>query len=254
MRIDVGGYSLNYEINGNSSDTIALTHGLASNLGTLRDQVSRLCQDYRVLTWDLRAHGGSDAPPGPWSVPDLSHDLFLLLQKLSISSTYLLGHSAGGVIAMHFAMTYPKMIKGLILVGTASECNERAAKWYETLALTAEREGGEAVLKKVGLNERTRAIPPDSVGLAKAARCMGGLPRHPLTPQLKCITCPTLMIVGDQDFIGPGGSVILHRNIPGSRLEIVKDRGHGIYLEDPEGFNTLLLDFLSSIRTGKDTV
>ena len=87
-------------------------------------------------------------------------------------------------------------------------------------------------------------LAPNGAGFAKAARCMGGLYRNPLTPQLKELTCPVMMIVGDRDFIGPGGSVILHRNIPGSRLEIVKDRGHGIYLEDPDGFNTLLLDFL----------
>ena len=249
MRIDVGGYALNYELTGSGPETLTLTHGLASHLGTWKHQVSRLAQHYRVLTWDLRGHGKSDAPEGPWILADLSGDLFRLLNALSIPATHLLGHSAGGVVALHCALTYPHLVKRLFLVGTASEANERAAKWYEGLAQTAEQEGGEAVLKKVGLNEGAGALAPNGTGFAKAARCMGGLHRSPLTPRLKELTCPVMMIVGDRDFIGPGGSVILHRNIPGSRLEIVKDRGHGIYLEDPDSFNTLLLDFLKPDAT-----
>ncbi len=250
MRIDVGGYALNYELVGSGTRTLTLTHGLAANLNTWRRQVEPFSRTFQVLTWDLRGHGRSDSPEGPWTLSDLSQDLFLLLQSLSIPSTYLLGHSAGGVVALHFALTYPDMVRGLILVGTASECNERAARWYENLALTAEREGGEAVLRKVGLGEENGNISPHPVGFAKAARLMGGLHQNPLTSRLGQISCPTLIVVGDKDFIGPGGSVILHRNIAGSRLEIIRERGHGIYLEDPRNFNALVLDFLSSLERG----
>lgn len=153
MRIDVGGFSLNVELAGNGDDTLTCVHGLAANLQTWRRQVEALAPRYQVLTWDLRAHGKSDAPDGPYALADLSHDLFFLLDRLSVPATYLLGHSAGGVVAMHFALTYPERVKGLIPVGAASTCNKRAARWYEDLAQTAEREGGSAVLKRVGLNQ-----------------------------------------------------------------------------------------------------
>lgn len=243
MRIELGGFSLHYELAGNAAETITCLHGLAANLHTWKRQVDALSPRYRVLTWDLRAHGRSEAPDGPYTLGDLSHDLFLLLQGLSLPPTYLLGHSAGGVVAMHFALNYPEMVRGLILVGAASACNERAARWYEDLAQTAERDGGAAVLKRVGLNHESD-IPPDPVGFAKISRCMGGLHQAPLTGELEKISCPTLVMVGEKDFIGVGGPVILHRHIPGSRLEIVKDRGHAIHLEDPEGFNQLILGFL----------
>lgn len=69
-----------------------------------------------------------------------------------------------------------------------------------------------------------------------------------MTDALKNISAPTLVMVGEKDFLGVGGSVILHRHILGSRLEIVKDRRHGIHLEDSEGFNRLVLDFLAQTR------
>jgi pimeloyl-ACP methyl ester carboxylesterase len=75
---------------------------------------------------------------------------------------------------------------------------------------------------------------------------MASLNAAPLTPRLGEIRCPAQMIVGDQDFLGAGGSVILHRNIAGSRLAIVPDRGHGLFVEDPAGFNALVLDFLAT--------
>ena len=56
------------------------------------------------------------------------------------------------------------------------------------------------------------------------------------------------MIVGEKDFLGAGGSVILHRQIAGSRLVIVPERGHGLFAEDPEGFNRLLLEFLGTVE------
>ena len=57
------------------------------------------------------------------------------------------------------------------------------------------------------------------------------------------------MIVGEKDFLGAGGSVILHRHIAGSRLAIVPERGHGLFPEDPAGFNALVLEFLGTLDT-----
>ena len=247
MRIDVGGYQLNYELAGAGPQTIAFAHGLGADLSTWRGQVERLSRRYRTLTWDMRGYGKSDAPAGDWTLADLSGDLWLLLDKLSIPATCVVGHSAGGVVAMHLAITHPEKVRALILVGTSSECNERAAQRYESLALKAEREGSAAALEELRGAVGGDGVPPDAVGFARAARCMGSLYREPLTPRLKAITCPTLLIVGDKDTIGPGGSVIIHRNVAGSRLEIVKDRGHSIYREDPAGFSLMVEEFLDSV-------
>jgi len=69
----------------------------------------------------------------------------------------------------------------------------------------------------------------------------------PLTNELERVRCPTLVMVGEKDFLGVGGSVIISRRIAGSRLEIVPERGHALFHEDPAGFNALLLAFLRAI-------
>jgi pimeloyl-ACP methyl ester carboxylesterase len=151
---------------------------------------------------------------------------------------------------MHAALTYPEKVEALVLVGTSSQCNERAAHWYEALALKAERDGSEAILDELGASEERRAFPPEPAGLAKVARCMASLYPEPLTPLLGRIACPALVIVGAEDFIGVGGSVIIQRNLSGSRLEIVEGRGHTIHQEDPDGFGSLVMTFLEGLEDG----
>ena len=68
----------------------------------------------------------------------------------------------------------------------------------------------------------------------------------PLTTALRAVRVPTLVIVGEKDFLGVGGSVILSRAVPASQLEIVAGRGHGIYLEDPDWFAGRLGEFLAT--------
>ncbi len=236
---------------------IVLTHGLAGSAGIWQPQVAALAQHYRVVTWDLRAHGRSPSglkdghDTAAFSLADVAADLRDVLDAAAIERAVVVGHSAGGVIAMRFALDFPSRTRGLVLVGTSSQCNERAADFYDALAQTAEREGIEAVRQQLGVAaDSVDGVPvpaPDARGFAAMARCMGALYGEPLTPHLGAVHCPTLIIVGERDPLGVGGSVIISRHIAGAQLAIVKDRGHALFLEDPQGFNTLLADFLKGL-------
>jgi pimeloyl-ACP methyl ester carboxylesterase len=241
--------SLHFELAGGGSNTLVLTHGLAANTGTWKAQVPSLSAKSRVLTWDLRGHGRSAAPEGPYALGDLAGDLARVLDRAAVERAVVLGHSAGGVVAMRFALDHPERTAGLVLVGTASECNERARDFYEELAKIAEQRGMGPVHRRLGIAEAADAPgTANPAAFAKVARCMANLHREPLTPRLGEIRCPALIIVGDKDFLGAGGSVILSRRIAGSRLHIVPERGHGIFAEDPGAFNGLVQDFLAEIE------
>jgi len=110
------------------------------------------------------------------------------------------------------------------------------------MAVAAEAEGGRAALAEFGLSEDSGAIAPDGAGFAKVARCMASLHASPLTPRLGELRCPVTIAAGSADFIGPGGSVIMHRAIPGSRLVIVDGRGHDLHMEDPDLVSRLILE------------
>jgi pimeloyl-ACP methyl ester carboxylesterase len=244
--LDRGGWKLRYELTGDGPELVVLTHGFGATAETWRGQVSALSPHYRVLTWDLRAHGVSGSPDEPITLHTLAGDLAAVVQAAGGGPAHALGHSAGGVITMRFALDHPQLVRSLVLVGTASECNARAHAWYESLASTAETQGSQALLKKLGSRDVADA-PPEPHGFARIARAMGGLHTTPLTSELERVQCPTLVVVGENDFLGVGGSVIISRRIAGSRLEIVPERGHALFHEDPEGFNAVLLAFLRSV-------
>lgn len=240
--------SLHATLTGAGPLTVVLTHGLAAGEAIWAKQVEALAPGHRVLTWDLRGHGRSAPDPGPCAIADLAADLRAVLDRAGVARAVVLGHSAGGVVAMRFALDHPERTAGLVLVGTASECNDRARQFYEDLAAIAEARGMEPVYKRLGVGAaQARQSPTDPATFARVARAMASLNAAPLTPRLGEIRCPAQMIVGEKDFLGAGGSVILHRRIAGSRLAIVPERGHGLFAEDPDGFNALLLEFLATV-------
>ena len=147
---------------------------------------------------------------------------------------------------MHVALEHPTRVLGLVLVGTASECNDKTAAWYEATATLARERGGAEAVRAMGLRSRG-AADPDGAGFAHVALAMRTLNVDPLTERLRSLRVPTLILVGEKDFLGVGGSVILSRAIQGGELEIVPGRGHGIYLEDPDGFAERITRFIDRV-------
>lgn len=244
--LDRGGWSLRYEVAGERGELVVLTHGFGATAETWRHQVPALvAAGYRVLTWDLRSHGRSGSPDEAVTIQTLADDLAAVVRAVG-GPAHALGHSAGGVITMRFALDHPDLVRSLVLVGTASEANAKAHAWYESLATTAETAGGEALLKKLGSRDAADA-PPEPIGFAKISRAMGNLHLEPLTSALEAVRRPTFVIVGEKDFLGVGGSVIISRRIGGARLEIVPGGVHALFHQDPAGFNARLLDFLGSL-------
>jgi len=239
---------VHYTVSGEGPLAIVLTHGLGAGEAVWAAQVPALAARARVLTWDLRGHGRSSPAPVACTIADLADDLRRVLDDADVARAAVLGHSAGGVVAMQFALEHPSRTAGLFLVGTASECNARARQFYADLAALAEERGMAPVRKRLGIGAaQARQAPTDPATFACVARAIASLNAVPLTPRLAEIRCPVQIIVGVKDFLGVGGSVILHRNFPGSRLAIVPERGHGMFQEDPEGFNRSILDFLDSL-------
>jgi pimeloyl-ACP methyl ester carboxylesterase len=197
-----------------------------------------------VLRYDLRGHGDSAGVDTACQRSDLARDLVGLLEYLKIFSAVLVGHSAGGVIAMQTALDFPERVSGLVLVGTASACNDRTAQWYAATAEKARKEGGEAAMKAMGVRAADAPIPEGRT-FAHVALAMRSLNQDPLTERLREVSIPTLIIVGENDFLGVGGSVILSRAIPDSELEIRAGHGHGVYLEEPQWFAERIAGFVS---------
>lgn len=249
-RVRVGDLDVRYALEGpERAPVVVFVHGIASSLEAWSGQAARLSARYRILRYDLRAHGETTALREEIGRSDLAGDLVGLLDALAIDRATLVGHSAGGVVAMQTAVDFPQRLSALGLVGTASECNDKTAAWYTKCIEAGRSKGGEAIMKAMAM--KVGASPtPDGQGAACVVAAMRTLNVDPLTEKLKGLDLPTWIIVGEKDFLGVGGSVILSRAIEGSSLSIVPERGHGIYLEDPDGFAESLGAFLDDRLRG----
>ncbi|MBI5503207.1 MAG: alpha/beta fold hydrolase [Deltaproteobacteria bacterium] len=242
----VGKLDVHYELAGPAgAPVVTFVHGLVASLEHWAPAAEALvAEGFRVLRYDLRAHGSTTALREPCSRHDLAADLVGLMEVLGIARSAVVGHSAGGVIAQQTALDFPGRVSALALVGTSSACNDKAAAWYSQCIEVARDRGGGALMQLMGSNPE-RAAVPDGAGIVPVIEAMRSLNTDPLTERLRELHVPTLIIVGDEDFLGVGGSVILSRAIAGSELEIVPERGHGIYYEAPDWFARRLGVFLA---------
>jgi pimeloyl-ACP methyl ester carboxylesterase len=238
------GLRTSYVVSGpETAPTLVFVHGLASSKATWTDLVTRLQPAFRTLVYDLRGHGESDRVDFPCSRSDLAGDLRALLDVLAIDRAVLVGHSAGGVIAMQFLADHPGRVAGLVLLGTASECNAKTAAWYETTAEQARTEGGGAAMRAMGV--KATGVPvPDGTTFSHVALAMRSLHGDPLTEAMRRVRCPALVIVGEKDFLGVGGSVILSRAIEGAALEIRSGVGHAVHIEEPDWLASRIARFV----------
>ena len=109
-----------YELTG-EGDPLLLIHGLGSSTRDWEEQVPVLSQKYKVITIDLRGHGQTDKPKGPYSMRMFAEDIAELLKNLGINSIHILGISLGGSVAFQLTVDYPDLVKSLIVVNTGIE-------------------------------------------------------------------------------------------------------------------------------------
>ena len=245
--VDVGGHALRVETRGAGPPHFVCLHGLADTLATWSRLAPGLAPHGQVVLVDQRAHGGSDAPPGPYRREDLATDVRGLLDRLAIDGAVLIGHSMGGVVALTTALAYPERVAGLVLLGTASEASPRVAAWYERIACAAEIDGLAGLARAIYGAGADRRVEGDPRGIAHVTRCLKSLAHDPLTPRLPAIACPVLVAVGENDPMGVGASVIIRRHIPGAQLEVIPGRGHWLHVEAPD----LLLDIVDRFRRSR---
>lgn len=261
MRIEANDIHVGYEEWG-GGEPLVLLHAFPCNRSMWAPQISTLTQTHqiRVITPDFRGFGESYIPEGPYPVETLADDIAALLDALQIETCALGGLSLGGYVAFAFYRKYGARLRALILADTRPQADtdaNRAAR--EELAQLAEREGSRAVAERqlprmftpatlqdpTGITARLRAMmeAANPTGIAGALR--GIALRPDSTDLLPQITCPTLLITGEEDVITPPADArLMAERIPNAQLSIIPRTGHISNMERPEVFNQLLVAFL----------
>lgn len=259
----VRGVEISYDDLG-SGPSVVLLHGYPFNRSMWRDQIDELKQHHRVIIPDLRGHGQSEVTSAPATMQNMAGDVASLLETLNISRATIGGLSMGGYVALAFYRLFPLRVRSLILADTCAQSDtEEGKQSREQQAEKALSEGMEgiadALLPKL-LNPETVAKRPEVVrrvremmvetdpeGAAAALRAMAQ--REDQTSFLSRIIAPTLVIVGSEDAITPvADSELMHREIGGSRLQIIEGAGHVSNIERPEEFNRALIKFVDDVE------
>jgi pimeloyl-ACP methyl ester carboxylesterase len=262
----VNGIRLYYEWHGEETGTpVVLVMGLGGDTTAWPLQLAALAPRHRVLVFDNRGAGRTDAPDVPYTTRGMAGDLLALLDVLGVERAHLLGLSLGGAVAQEAALADPDRFASLQLHATwagphpylaALVTAVRLARsqfdresFYRTLSVwlftpacfATQPELVELVVQRATHNPHP--VPPHAY-LRQTEAVLG----HDARDRLHRLRCPTLVSVGSLDLITPPTlSDELARLIPGSQLTRLPDVGHGALWEAPGAFNRVCLDFLDGV-------
>jgi len=259
--IDVDGCEIHYEAKG-QGEVVLLLHGLGSSLLDWEMQVPALAERYTVVTVDLRGHGRSGKPPGPYRIATFAGDVAHLLRRLALGPAHVVGFSMGGMIGFQLAVDAPSLVRSLVVVNSAPAFVPRTLR--EHLAVLQRL----VALRVLGVQGFARKIAamnfprPDQQPLrGKVAARLGqndaaaylaatkAILGWSVAERIGTIRCPVLVVTGDQDYTPVAAKEAYAARIPRARVAVVADSRHCTPLDQPEAFNRLLLDFLNELAT-----
>ncbi len=235
---------------------VVFSNSIGMALEMWDDQVPALTERFRVLRYDQRGHGGTDAAPSPYAVADLARDALALLDELGLERVNWCGCSLGGMTGQWLAINAPERIDRLALCCTSAYLPPR--EMWADRAATVREHGMEPILE--GALERwfTPALAERRPEALEAARrmllavdpegyagCCEAIAGHDARDSLGRIEAPTLIIAGGDDpATPPEHARVIEAAIDGSRLVVLDDARHLANVERPDEVNRELLDHL----------
>ncbi|MCL1846778.1 MAG: alpha/beta hydrolase [Coriobacteriia bacterium] len=238
------GARLYYEESGQGDGPLVFLHGLSLDGRQWARQVERFSSQYRVITLDARGHGKSSLPPGKVDNNLYWQDVVALLDHLGISRATLCGNSMGGHVAIQVAINAAERVDGLILIGAiCTNSFNRYERWVGPINRFCCRLMPISWIAwsiSVGMGSYNRADRPyikeavKGMGYSgfnrswKAVNTMesrGGLPQ---------ISCPALLLIGEDDSMTGRQQPYMLEHIAGSRLVTIPRAHHATNLDNPE--------------------
>jgi 3-oxoadipate enol-lactonase len=235
---------------------VVLSHYLGGRLETFEGQLPALA-GRRVIRFDTRGHGRSDAPDGDYTVAMLGTDVLAILDDLGIERADYVGVSQGGMAGMWLASEHPERIGRLVLANTTPFIPNKPV--WDELAGKAQAEGMAEIARSTitsWLSDGYRAAAPEQVDLLvgymaemPVAGYVGNtkvLRDVDLRAALGRITAPTLVIGGAED--GPRGASlpVITSGVQNGRSVVLPNAAHLSHLENTTAFNDAIGEHLSA--------
>jgi pimeloyl-ACP methyl ester carboxylesterase len=251
------GIQIHYEVSG-SGDPLLLLHGLGGSTEDWALQVAAFASHYQVITLDVRGHGRSAKPRGPYQVEDFTADARAVLHQVAVSPVHVVGLSMGGMIALQLGLDAPALVKTLVIVNSGPEVRpnnlrDRLLLWQRALLtravsmdtwgrILADRLFPEAHQAEAREALRTRWARNDKPAYLASFQAIR---RWSVAARLGQIRLPMLVVAAELDYT----PVEVHRawaaRVPNARVVVVAGSRHATPADRPEEFNRVLEEFLS---------
>ena len=249
------GLSIYYEVSG-AGFPFVMVHANPFDHNLWMYQIAHFSTYFKVIALDIRGYGRSDKPATPFSLKDMADDVLGVCRDEGVTQAILGGVSVGSGIAILVGLEHPDMFKALILVGGSSggagSIDDRIHGYTETgvakyhiqhLRELVAPDFPETKLGRYLLNTFVERDPwLSGASIAQIFRARGGMD---MTPRLGAMKVPTLVINGEYDNSLKAGRRTASL-IPGAVHKVLSKTGHACNIEDPAGFDELVVEFLTS--------
>ena len=249
-------------VQGVGEEVVLFLHGVGGGASTWVNQVRKFSENYTAGAWDMPGYGRS-LPIEKMTFPRLSEKLEALMDSRGWEKVHLVGHSMGGMVAQEFAVLHQDRIRSLTLAATSPAFGKSEGHFQkqfiaarlgpldagESMAMVADKVVNGMMLEGVDL--RCKAL---------AYNCMSKVPSKTYRAAIECIVrfeqrdnlpnlhVPTLLLAGEYDKVATVSMMEkMATKIAGCQFNCIRRVGHLSYMEDPEGFNSALENFLSTI-------
>jgi 3-oxoadipate enol-lactonase len=255
------------EHNRSGAGPVVLLHGFPLN-GAMWDEVGpALAERYHVIVPDLRGHGATNAPEGPYEMADHAADVIALLSWIGIDMAAIVGLSMGGYVALQLITEYADRVSAVVLADTMGRGdNEERQRTRAAQADVIRSDGlarfADLVMPRMfsrpvfgerpALVERFRQTILSQRPEAVIAALRGLASRPNMLGPLAEVRLPTLVLVGSEDAATtPDDARELASVIQGAELVVLPGAGHMSCWEDPLAFNAAVRDFLDRTVGGR---
>jgi pimeloyl-ACP methyl ester carboxylesterase len=261
--VEANGVKIYYQETGSGEETLVFSHGLLWSHHMFRAQVEYFKSKYRIIAYDHRGQGQSEYRT-PFDMDTLAEDAAALIKSLCDGPVHFAGLSMGGFIGMRLGARYPELIKSLILLETSANAEpvenrpkyktlNGLVRWFGVLPILADQ------VMQIMFAQSWLANPANKAeanywksqlrknGKGVTAAVEGVIHRQGVEDELAKISCPTLIIVGDEDVATkPEKAKFIQMRIKGSNFHMVAGAGHSSCIEKPEEVNRLIGEWLEN--------
>jgi 3-oxoadipate enol-lactonase len=259
MKIKANGITINYQIDGpDGAPCLVFSNSLATSLSMWDEQAAAFKDSYRVLRYDQRGHGLTDAPAGRYSYDTLLADALGLLDALSIAKAHFAGLSMGGATALGLAERHPDRFDRIVVCDSPCQSTPQSSRQWEERIAIAEKQGIGVLVEPT----LARWFPPkilaenpphlDKVRAMIRATpvngfigCAAALADHDYASAVATVKRPVLFLGGEND-AATAPMRKLNERLPGSRFVELPGAGHISNMDRPAEFTTAIREFLSA--------